>query len=176
MQASDLATAISSQNVLIPTALVPTAQPAPANNQYQLSLSTRGRLVDPKQFGDITVRANQDGSILRLRDVARIELGAQLYQTLGALNGKPATLVILYQTPDANALSTTAAVRAKLDELSKAFPPGLKYAVAYDSTLCAADPIKDVLEDAAQRIVLLSSSSSVFFGKPRSSSILMRWR
>ncbi|HEX3368708.1 MAG TPA: efflux RND transporter permease subunit, partial [Candidatus Cybelea sp.] len=159
-------------NVLIPTGAVG-ALPAPANNQYQLSVNAQGRLIDPKQFGDITVRANPDGSVLHLRDVARIELGAQLYQTLGSLNGRPATEVILYQTPDANALTTANAVRARMEELSKAFPPSLKYSIAYDSTLFVKDSIKDVLKTLFEAIALVIIVVFVFLGSFRTSFIPM---
>ena len=172
LQASDLADAVGKQNVLIPTGAVG-ALPAPKNNQFQLSVNAQGRLVDPKQFGDITVRSNPDGSVLRLRDVARVELGAQLYQTLGTLNGKPATLVILYQTPDANALTTAKAVSARMEQLSKAFPPSLKYAIAYDSTLFVKDSIKDVIKTLFEAIALVIIVVFIFLGSFRSSFIPM---
>ncbi|MBV9332915.1 MAG: efflux RND transporter permease subunit, partial [Candidatus Eremiobacteraeota bacterium] len=172
LQASDLADAVSKQNVLIPTGAVG-ALPAPKNNQFQLSVNAQGRLVDPKQFGDITVRSNPDGSMLRLRDVSRLELGAQLYQTLGALNGRPATLIILYQTPDANALTTAKAVRKRMDELAKAFPPSLKYSVAYDSTLFVKDSIKDVIKTLFEAILLVIIVVFIFLGSFRSSFIPM---
>jgi multidrug efflux pump len=172
LQASDVANAISSQNVLIPTGAVG-ALPAPKNNQFQLSVNAQGRLTDPQQFGNIVVRSNPDGSILRLRDVSRVELGAQLYQTLGSLNSKPATLVILYQTPDANALTTAKAVEARMAELAKAFPPGLTYSVAYDSTLFVKDSIKDVLKTLVEALILVIIVVFVFLGSFRASFIPM---
>ncbi len=172
LQASDLADAVNKQNVLIPTGAVG-ALPAPKNNQFQLSVNAQGRLTDPKEFGRIVVRSNPDGSVLRLRDVSRVELGAQLYQTLGTLNGKPATLVILYQTPDANALNTVAAVRQRLAELQKSFPPSLKYSVAYDSTLFVTDSIHDVLKTLFEAIGLVIIVVFVFLGSFRSSFIPM---
>ncbi len=172
LQASDLSSAITKQNVLIPTGAVG-ALPAPKNNQFQLSVNAQGRLTDPKQFGNIVVRTNPDGSILRLSDVSRLELGAQLYQTLGSLNGRPATLMILYQTPDANALTTAKNVRATMAELAKAFPPGLQYAVAYDSTLFVKDSIKDVLKTLLEAIILVILVVFIFLGSFRSSFIPM---
>ncbi len=172
LQASDLADSVSKQNVLIPTGAVG-ALPAPKNNQFQLSVNAQGRLVDPKQFGDIVVRSNPNGSMLRLRDVSRLELGAQLYQTLGALNGRPATLVILYQTPDANALTTAKAVRKRMDELAKAFPPSLTYSIAYDSTLFVKDSIKDVIKTLFEAILLVIIVVFIFLGSFRSSFIPM---
>jgi hydrophobe/amphiphile efflux-1 (HAE1) family protein len=172
LQASDLADAITKQNVLIPTGAVG-ALPAPKNNQFQLSVDAQGRLTNPDQFGDIVVRANPDGSILHLRDVARVELGAQLYQTLGSFNGRPATLVILYQTPDANALKTAQGVRDRMAELSKAFPPSLTYTIAYDSTLFVKDSIKDVLKTLFEAIILVIIVVFIFLGSFRSSFIPM---
>jgi hydrophobe/amphiphile efflux-1 (HAE1) family protein len=172
LQASDLADAVTRQNVLIPTGAVG-ALPAPKNNQFQLSVNAHGRLTDPKQFGDISVRSNSDGSFLRLRDVSRVELGAQLYQTLGTINKKPATLVILYQTPDANALSTANAVRQRMEGLSKAFPPGLTYKIAYDSTIFVKDSIKDVLKTLFEAIGLVIIVVFIFLGSFRSSFIPM---
>ncbi len=172
LQASDLANAITAQNVLIPTGAVG-ALPAPKNNQFQLSVDAQGRLTDPQQFGSIAVRANPDGSVLHLRDVARVELGAQLYQTLGSINGSPATLVILYQTPDANALRTAQAVRDRMDELAKVFPPSLTYSVAYDSTLFVKDSIKDVLKTLFEAIALVIIVVFIFLGSFRSSFIPM---
>ncbi|MBV8490786.1 MAG: efflux RND transporter permease subunit, partial [Candidatus Eremiobacteraeota bacterium] len=172
LQASDLKNAINGQNVLLPTGALG-ALPAPKNNQFQLSVDAQGRLTDPKQFGDIVVRSNPDGSLLRLRDVSRVELGAQLYQTLGSINGKPATLVILYQTPDANALTTAKNIRNTMDELSKAFPPGLAYSVAYDSTLFVTHSIKDVLKTLIEAILLVIVVVFIFLGSFRSSFIPM---
>src|SRR5215469_6187406 len=172
LQASDLANAINGQNILIPTGAVG-ALPAPQNNQFQLSVNAQGRLTDTKQFGDIIVRSNPDGSILRLRDVSRVELGAQLYQTLGSYNHKPATLVILYQTLDANALKTAQAVRNTMDSLAKAFPPGLAYSVAYDSTVFVKESIHDVLKTLVEAIILVIIVVFVFLGSFKSSFIPM---
>jgi len=108
-----------------------------------------------------------------LRDVSRVDLGAQLYLTLGSLNHRPATLVILYQTPDANAIATAKNVRATMDQLSKAFPPGLSYSVAYDSTLFVKDSIKDVLKTLLEAIVLVIIVVFIFLGSFRSSFIPM---
>jgi hydrophobe/amphiphile efflux-1 (HAE1) family protein len=172
LQASDLQDAIASQNVLIPTGAVG-QQPAPKNNQFQTSLTAQGQLITPKQFGDIIVRANPDGSTLRLSDVSRIDLGAQLYLTQGSLSGKTATLVILYQTPDANAIKTAQGVRKTMTQLAKAFPPGLDYSIAYDSTVFVNESIHDVLKTLFEAIVLVIIVVFVFLGNFRSSFIPM---
>jgi len=172
LQASDLEKAIESQNVLIPTGSVG-ALPAPKNTKFQLQVNAQGRLIDPKQFANIIVKTNPDGSILRLSDVARVELGAQLYLTTGSLNGHPATLMIVYQTPQANAIATAKSVRKTMDDLKKAFPSGLAYAVPYDSTLFIEESIKDVVKTLFEAIGLVVIVVFVFLGSFRSSFIPM---
>jgi hydrophobe/amphiphile efflux-1 (HAE1) family protein len=172
LQASDLQKAIQTQNILIPTGSVG-AQPAPKGTQFQLQVNAQGRLINPRQFGDVIVRSNPDGSVLRLSDVSRLELGAQLYQTQGALNGKPATLVILYQTPDANAIATANNVRKTMADLAKSFPGGLDYSIAYDSTVFVTHSIKDVLKTLVEAIILVIIVVFVFLGSFRASFIPM---
>jgi hydrophobe/amphiphile efflux-1 (HAE1) family protein len=172
LQASDLEDAIRAQNALVPTGAVG-ALPAPKNNQFQISVNAEGRLTDPKQFGDIIVRSNPDGSVLRLSDVAQVDLGAELYQTVGALADKPATLVILYQTPEANAISTAAAVRSTMATLAKSFPPGLTYAIPYDSTLFVTSSIKDVEKTLFEAIGLVVIVVLLFLGSLRTAFIPM---
>jgi hydrophobe/amphiphile efflux-1 (HAE1) family protein len=168
----DLEKAIDSQNVLIPTGAVG-AMPAPPNTPSQLSVNTQGQLTDPKEFGNIIVRTNPDGSIVRLSDVSRVELGAQLYLTLGSYNGRPATLIILYQTPEANALQTAAGVRTTMAVLAKSFPPSLQYSIAYDSTLFVTTSIRDVLKTLFEAIGLVIVVVFLFLGSFRSSAIPM---
>ena len=172
LQASDIQSAIQQQNVIAPTGSVG-AMPAPKGNQFQLSVNAPARLSDPKAFGDIIVRSNPDGSVLRLGDVARVELGAELYQTVGGLADKPATLVILYQTPEANAIKTASAVRATMAQLAKTFPPGLTYAVPYDSTLFVTTSIKDVVKTLEEAVVLVVLVVLLFLGSIRTAFIPM---
>ena len=168
----DLEKAIDSQNVLIPTGAVG-AMPAPPNTPNQLSVNAQGQLTDPKEFGNIIVRTNPDGSIVRLSDVSRVELGAQLYLTLGSYNGRPATLIILYQTPEANALQTAASVRTTMAALAKSFPPSLQYSIAYDSTLFVKTSIRDVIMTLFEAIGLVIVVVFLFLGSFRSSAIPM---
>jgi len=94
----------------------------------------QGRLTTPEQFGNIVLRANPDGSLLRVHDVARVDLGAQNQDVEGRLNSEPAVAIGIYLSPGANAVDAAAAVKANLDRLSQRFPPGLKYLVNYDTT------------------------------------------
>jgi hydrophobe/amphiphile efflux-1 (HAE1) family protein len=172
LQASDLSRQIQDQNVQIPTGQVG-APPAKAGNQYQLTVNAQGQLTDPSQFGNIVVRTNPDGSILRLRDVSRLELGAQSYTTIGKLNGQPSTIILLYQSPDANAIATAQRVRQTMDGLAREFPPGMSYDISYDSTLFVTHSIRDVVKTLIEAIVLVVIVVLLFLGSFRTSVIPM---
>jgi multidrug efflux pump len=172
LEPTDIASAITEQNTQNPTGIIG-QPPAKAGTAYQLSVSSQGQLTDANQFGNIAVRANADGSILRLRDVARVELGAQNYSTIGRLDADDATVILLYQTPTANALSTAKGVRATLDQLKANFPPGLQYAISYDSTLNITDSIKDVEESLRDAFILVALVVFIFLGSIRTALIPM---
>src|SRR5207237_10635110 len=121
------------------------ALPIARDHQCQMNVQTQGRLTTPDQFGNIVLRANPDGSLLRVRDVARVDLGAQNQDVEGRLNSEPAVGIGIYLSPGANAVQTAAQVRANLDRLSQRFPPGLKYLVNYDTTSLLQATIHDVL-------------------------------
>jgi hydrophobic/amphiphilic exporter-1 (mainly G- bacteria), HAE1 family len=109
------------------------APPAPAGQAFQYTVSVQGRLTDPKQFGAIVVKSS-NGQLVRIRDIGHVELGAQTYSQVFRLNGKPAAGLAIFQNPDANALAVATAVRAKMEQLAKAFPPGMTYSVPFDTT------------------------------------------
>jgi len=104
-----------------------------------------GRLVEPSQFEDIIIRAQPDAALLRVRDVARVELGAQTYTGFSRLNGKPSANVIVYLSPGANATETSQKVKAFVEEAKRTFPSGIDYIIPYDSTMFVSAAIKDVL-------------------------------
>ncbi len=172
LQPTDIASAINAQNTLNPTGVI--GQP-PSNpgTPYQLSVSSEGQLVDPSQFGNIVMRTNPDGSILRLRDVARVELGAQNYLTTGVLNGTSATVILLYQTPTANALATAEHVKETLEHLKANFPPGLDYQVSFDSTLNIEESIKGVEHSLRDAFILVALVIFIFLGNFRAALIAM---
>ncbi len=172
LQASDLQNQIQDQNVQIPTGQVGNPPAAPGN-EFQLTVNAAGQLSSPQQFGNIVVRTNPDGSILRLSDVARLQLGAQSYSSVGRLDGQNATVILLYQAPDANAIATAKRVRAQLASLAKDFPPGMAYAVSYDSTIFVTDSIKDVIRTLIEAIVLVVLVVFVFLGSLKTSLIPM---
>ena len=140
---ADVIAAIQQQNVQAAVGRIG-ARPTPDSTQFQLSVQTQGRLTSAEEFGNILVRANPDGSTLRVRDVARVELGAANMDTESRLNGNPAVSIGLYLAPGANAVQTSARVQATLDELTKRFPPGLKARVFYDSSSFVAATLQEV--------------------------------
>jgi hydrophobic/amphiphilic exporter-1 (mainly G- bacteria), HAE1 family len=140
---SDIVNVIQQQNLQAATGRIG-ARPTPDSTQFQLNVNALGRLTTPEQFAQIVVRANADGSVLRVGDVARVELGAANMDTESRLNGKPAVSIGLYLAPGANAVRTSAAVQAALDELSLRFPTGLKARVFYDSSSFVAATMAEV--------------------------------
>lgn len=125
--------AIQGQNTVNPSGQIG-GDPVPKGQEYTYTVLSQGRLESPEQFGNIVIRANPDGSILHLKDVARIELGAQAYNIAGKYNGRPAGNFAVYQLPGSNAVEAAARVRARLDELSKRFPNDLRYDIVLDTT------------------------------------------
>jgi hydrophobic/amphiphilic exporter-1 (mainly G- bacteria), HAE1 family len=141
---ADIIAAIQAQNVQAPVGRIG-ARPIGHDQQFQLNIQTQGRLTTPEQFGNIVLRANPNGSLLRVRDVARVELGAENEDVEGRFNGKPAVAIGLYLSPGANAVTTASQVIATMDRLSQRFPPGLHYVVNYDTTTFVKDTIHDVV-------------------------------
>ena len=122
--------------------------PAPPTQDFQYTVDVQSRLTDPDQFGDIVVKGQTDGGgrLIRLRDVARIELGAQTYAQEFRLNNKPAAGIAIYQSPSANSLQVAKEVAAKMEELSKRFPAGLVYAIPYNTTIFITASISEVYQ------------------------------
>ncbi len=125
--------AIQSQNTVNPSGQIG-GDPVPKGQEYTYTVLSQGRLETPEQFGDIVIRANPDGSILRLKDVARIDLGSQAYNIKGTYNNRPSGVFAIYQLPGSNAVEAAAGVRARLNQLSKRFPKDLQYHVLVDTT------------------------------------------
>jgi len=170
MTPADVIAAIQAQNVVAPIGRIG-ARPIGKDQQFQLNLQTQGRLTTPEQFGNIVLRANPDGSLVRVGDVARVDLGAQNQDIEGRLNGEPAVAIGVYLSPGANAVQTAAQVRANLDRLSQRFPPGLKYLVNYDTTTFVQDTIHDVLITLLIAFALVVIVVFVFLGSLRATLI-----
>jgi hydrophobic/amphiphilic exporter-1 (mainly G- bacteria), HAE1 family len=146
--------AIRTQNTVNPAGQVG-AEPVPAGQEFTYAVRAQGRLQTEEEFGDIAVRSEPDGSVVRLRDVARIELGAQTYSMNGRLNGKPAAVVGLYQLPGTNALAAAAGAKKLMKELSERFPKDLEYVVALDTTLPVTEGISEIMHTLVEAIVLV---------------------
>jgi hydrophobe/amphiphile efflux-1 (HAE1) family protein len=166
----DIIDAIQAQNVVAPIGRIG-ARPAANDVQFQFNLQTQGRLVTADQFGEIVLRANPDGSILRIRDVARLELGAQNSDSESRLDGQPSVAVGIYLAPGANAVNTAAAVNRKLMQLSKRFPEGMQYQVTYDSTTFVTDTIREVLKTLGEAFILVVIVVFLFLGSLRATLI-----
>src|SRR5512134_1555186 len=151
---NDLIRAINEQNAQFAAGKV---GQAPSNGGQELvyTVTTRGRLAEPREFENIIVRANADGSALRLRDVARVELAAKDYEFIGRINGRPATLVGIFLQPGANALAVGQDVRATMARLAERFPQGLSYAVPYDTTRFVEVSIREVVKTLAEAMLLV---------------------
>ena len=170
LTAADVTNAIKAQNVQAAVGRIG-ARPIGADQQFQMNLQTKGRLTTREEFGNIVLRANPDGSLLRIRDVARVELGAQNLDSESRLNGRPAVAIGVYLSPGANAVNTASAVVAALDRLSQRFPAGLKYSVNYDTTTFVRATIQDVLITLAEAFVLVVIVVFVFLGSLRATLI-----
>jgi len=142
--ATDVIHALEVQNNVNPAGQIG-GEPVPNGQQFTFTVRTQGRLVTPAQFGNIVIRANPDGSVLHLRDVARIELGTQTYNLTARYNNAPAGMMAVYQLPGSNAVQTAAAVTKRLKELSANFPPGMRYDIPLDTTKAVTAGIHEIV-------------------------------
>ena len=154
LTAGDVVRAIREQNVQVAAGVLG-AQPAPPGVEYQLSVNATGRLVNEEEFGNIIIKSAPDGSVTRLRDVARIELGAGQYSLRSLLNNKAAVAIPIALMPGANALDLASAVRASMKEISKTFPDGVSYQIVYDTTIFVRESIIAVIETLLEAIALV---------------------
>src|ERR1700722_18201132 len=151
---SDVVNAVQSQNTVNPTGQMG-GEPAPKGQEFTYSVRAQGRLTTPEQFGDIIVRENPGGGAVRVKDVARIELGAQTYTLAGRLNGKPAAALAIYQLPGSNAVNDSKAVQALMAQLKKSFPPDIDYAIALDQTKAVSEGIREIVLTLGIALVLV---------------------
>ncbi|MBE0626942.1 MAG: efflux RND transporter permease subunit [Burkholderiales bacterium] len=154
LSSSDVVAAIRAQNAQVSSGTIGEL-PNVAGQGISATVVVKGQLSSVEEFGDAVLRANTDGSTVRLRDVARIELGAQAYATSARLNGKPSTGIGVQLTPTGNALATAAAVYKRMDELSRLFPPGVKYSIPYDSSRFVRISITEVALTLLQAVGLV---------------------
>jgi multidrug efflux pump len=154
LSATDVVNAIREQNVQVAAGVVG-APPMPVPVDYQLSINARGRLANEEEFGDIILKTGANGEITRLRDVARLELGAGDYALRSMLDGKEAVGIGIFQAPGSNALQLSSTVRATMDELKKNFPQGVEYRIVYDPTINVRDGIREVVKTLFEAILLV---------------------
>ena len=150
----EILAAINAQNTVNPTGQIG-GEPAPKGQDFTYSVRAQGRLVTPEDFGRVILRENSDGSVVRLQDVARVELGAQLYNVMGRLNGKAAAIVAVYQLPGSNAVADAQGVEAALARLKQRFPADLDYTVALDTTRAVSEGVREISQTLWQALLLV---------------------
>jgi len=167
---SDVINAIKAQNIQAAVGRIG-ARPISNDQQLQLNIQTKGRLTSVAEFENIIIRTNPDGSVLRLRDVARADLGAANLDRETRFNGGPAAAIAMYQSPGANAIATLKAVKAKIAELQKRFPDDLAWKVTYDPTVFVTDTIHEVQKTLIEAFILVVIVVYLFLGSVRATLI-----
>ena len=161
MTATDVVQAIEQQNVQVAAGQIG-QPPVPDGQVFQYTMSTLGRLTEDKEFSDMVLRTGQYGQVIRLRDVAKTELGALSYDQMCTLDGKPTVALSVYQLPGSNALETAANVRGKMEELRARFPAGLDYSIVYDTTPFIQESVREVFNALRDAVILVSLVVLVF--------------
>jgi HAE1 family hydrophobic/amphiphilic exporter-1 len=150
----EIISAVNAQNTVNPAGTVG-GEPVPKGQEFTYAVRAQGRLQTAEEFGDIVVRSNPDGSMVRVKDIGRIELGGQNYALLGRLNGKPAALVALYQLPGSNAIAAADGAKKRIKELSEKFPADLDYVISLDTTLAVTEGMVEIQHTLMEALVLV---------------------
>ena len=169
LTAGDVVASIREQNVQVAAGVI--GQGPSKDAQFQLTLNTQGRLSSVEEFGEIVVKAGEDGAVTRLKDVARLEMGSSSYALRSLLNNKSAVAIPIFEAPNANALQLSADVRAKMEELAKDFPEGVEYSIVYDPTQFVRESIDSVIKTLLEAVVLVALVVIVFLQTWRASII-----
>jgi HAE1 family hydrophobic/amphiphilic exporter-1 len=151
---TDIVNAVQAQNTVNPAGQVG-GEPALNDQQFTYSVLAQGRLTSPEQFGNVIIRETPNGGIVRVKDVARIELGAQDYSIVSRLNGKNAAIVVVYQLPGSNAVQTAAGVRKLMSQMKQRFPDDMDYAISLDQTSAVTEGMKEIIQTLLIAIVLV---------------------
>jgi HAE1 family hydrophobic/amphiphilic exporter-1 len=167
---TDIVTAIQSQNTVNPAGQMG-GNPAPKNQQFTYSVLAQGRLASPEEFGNIVVREAPNGGVVHVKDVARVELGAQDYSMVSHLNGKPSAIVAVYQLPGSNAVQTASAVRAFVSEMKTRLPVDVNYTIALDQTTAVTEGMKEIVQTLLIAIALVIAVVYLFLQDWRSTLI-----
>ncbi len=139
----DIVNAVQAQNTVNPAGQVG-GEPMPPGQEYTYSVRAQGRLTSPEEFGEIVVRETPDGGIVRVKDIARVELGAQDYSIIGRLNGKPSAILAIYQLPGSNAVAAANAVKSLMSEVKARFPQDMDYVLSLDTTRAVREGIREI--------------------------------
>ena len=166
----DIVNAISQQNTLSPSGQIG-GPPAVPGTEFTYTVRTQGRLLNEEEFGEIIVRSNPDGSQVRLKDVARIELGTQLYNAVGRHDAKPAAVLAVFQIPGTNALQVATDIKAEMERLKARFPRDLEYKVSLDTTLPVEEGINEIVHTLLEAVVLVIIVVFVFLQNWRATLI-----
>jgi HAE1 family hydrophobic/amphiphilic exporter-1 len=151
---SDITAALNNQNTVNPAGQIG-AEPVPPGQEFTYTVRAQGRLLSAEEFGNIVVRANPDGSIVRMKDVARVELGAQSYNQIGRLNGNPSAIIAIYQLPGSNAIDSMNRAKQLMEDLKKRFPQDLDYTVSLDTTLAVTEGIREIVKTLFEALALV---------------------
>src|ERR1043166_2944958 len=153
----DIISAVQEQNTVNPAGQIG-GEPIPSGQKFTYTVRAQGRLQTPEEFGNIVVRANADGSFVRVKDIARIDLGAQTYNLRSRLNGQPSAILALYQLPGTNALKAAQGVRKLMIEAKQRFPADIDYAVSLDQTLSVSEGLHDIVKTLFEALALVVQS------------------
>jgi HAE1 family hydrophobic/amphiphilic exporter-1 len=170
LTAGDVMAALRGQNVQVAAGVI-NQPPVPQPGAFQLNVETQGRLTTPEEFGNIIVKSGGDGRVVRVRDIARVELGAADYNRNGYLDERVAIPMGIFQRPGSNALETAAEVEATMEELSKSFPEGLRYDIVYNPTIFISDSIEAVITTMFEAVILVVLVIIIFLQTWRASVI-----
>lgn len=166
----DVNGAIREQNLQAPAGTIG-RPPQPSGVPFQYPVTVRGQLETPEEFSNIVLKRNADGSLVRMRDIARIEMGSEAYDSFGRRNGEDQIPILIYQRPGANALTVAQAVEAELKEMSKTFPEDIAYRVSFDTTLAVDASVDDVVATLAEAFFLVVVVVFTFLGNFRATLI-----
>ncbi len=170
LSAADVVLAVGQQNAQVAAGQIG-QPPVPNGQEFQYTMTTLGRLVDPEQFGDMILKYDTQGRLVRMRDVSRIELGAQAYDQTCTLDGHPLVALSIYQLPGTNALKTASLVRAKMEELKTHFTQGVDYKIVYDTTPFIKESINEVFKTLRDAVLLVAFVVLLFLQNWRSAVI-----
>src|SRR4030095_9340813 len=166
----ELVKAVQQQSTVNPAGQVG-AEPSPPGKEMTYTIRAQGRLQTPEEFGQIVVRSNPDGSVVRLKDVARIELGALNYQQRSRINGQPSAIIAVFQAPGSNALEEADGLQKPMVGIKNRFPPARCYVVSRDTTLPVTEGIKDIIRTLFEAMLLVTLVVFLFLQNWRGTAI-----